>query len=105
LPRDNVLPQVGRTLISAANLGCAIAVTSQIRDRAISCVRELRRTITAIDISARKLIRTDRSAGIRTDVLRTELHRSRRTKRRRRETLARINHLSAAEASHRHGMK
>src|SRR3989441_12888632 len=103
--RDDVIPPVGRKIISAANLACAIAVTSQIRDRAISCVRELRRPIAAIDISAGKLIRTDRSAGIRTDVLRTELHRSRRTKRRRREMLARINHLSAAEASHRHGME
>jgi hypothetical protein len=67
--RDNVIPPVRGKTISAADLAGADSVTSQIRSRTISCLRELIRTIDAIDISARELIRTDRS-----DPIRTELH-------------------------------
>ena len=78
--RYDVVPPVRGKIISTAHLACASSLASQVRNRAISCVRKLRRTIAAIDISARKLTRTDRSARIRMDGLRAELHRSRRTK-------------------------
>jgi hypothetical protein len=67
----DVIPPVRRKIISAANLACAIPVLSQIPDRAISRVRELRRTIAAIDISRRELACADRPASIGTTVVLT----------------------------------
>ena len=66
---DDVIPPVRRKIIPGANLACAVSIASQIRNRTISCVRELIRTIDAIDISVPELIRIDRS-----DRIRTELH-------------------------------
>src|SRR6266568_2017495 len=56
--RDDVVPPIRRKIIPGANLACAISIASQIRIRAIF----------------RELIRADRSARIRADGLRTELH-------------------------------
>src|SRR5256885_17107479 len=100
--RDDVVPPIRGKIIPAPNLANAISVVSRIRNRAVSCVRESRRTIAAIDISARDLSRTDR---IRADVLRAELHRSRGTRTDRREALARINHPVAADPSGGHRLK
>src|SRR5437763_15191504 len=100
--RDDVVPPIRREIISAANLSNAISVVSRIRNRAISCVRELRRPIDAIDASLHDLVRADR---IRADVLRTELHRSWGSRTDRREALTRINHPVAAETSARHRLK
>src|SRR5437016_10235140 len=49
--RYDVVPPVRGKIISTANLGCAVSPVSGVCNRAISCVRESRRTIAAIDIS------------------------------------------------------
>jgi hypothetical protein len=69
--RYDVVPPVRRKIISAANLARAISALSQIPDRAISRVRELRRTIAAIDISGRELTCADRRASIGINVVLT----------------------------------
>src|SRR5438045_2723331 len=100
--RDDVVPPIRGKFISAPNLANAVSVVSRIRNRAISCVRELRRPIDAIDASVHDLVR---AARIRADVLRTELHRSWGSRTDRREALTGINHPVAAETSGRHRLK
>jgi len=102
--RDDVTSPVRREIVSTPELACAISL-ARIGHRAICSARKPGETIAAVDISAIELSRPERRASVRVDVRLTKRRRRWQMPAGRREALARMHHLAAAEISRRHGMK